>query len=157
MSNFDEERMCRLNGKKPTMRECWTAFYRLYRLSHGHGANQDMEATDCMRILWKNWSWFRLIETNVPSVSRVGWPVFLRRRFLKMDERRRLHGQYLEWLERDQSVSRQMCAEGTEMTPLEVARVRVKTLKMVREKAAEIGCDLPMDDEDLLRWLKKAQ
>src|SRR5580692_10649108 len=63
---WDIERMCRLNGKKPTARERWTAFYRLWRMAHGnHGAEADIYASDCFRILFVDWSGIRLIESHV--------------------------------------------------------------------------------------------
>jgi hypothetical protein len=47
--NFDLECLCRLNGKTPTMRDQWKAFYRLYRMAH----RDDMwfMCEDCFRIL----------------------------------------------------------------------------------------------------------
>jgi hypothetical protein len=150
---FDEARMCRVDGQKPTAREKWLAFHRLYRLSLGRGVHQDMAAIDCFRVLWANWSMLRLCEAEENSPSRTELPAFLRRRLLESDRRRRLHGRHWEFLERDQAVARQLCESGQETTPAEVAAVRCKMIRHVRQKAAELGVTVPADDGDLIAWI----
>ena len=149
------ERLCRLNGEKPTARDRWLAFYRLYRLSMGHGAFQDMAAVDAFRTLFRDWRFIRLLESEERSPSRAHVPRFLRRRLLDMDRRRRLHGDHPEWAERDKAVANHVHNEhGMEVTPDEVAAVRRKIITIARQKAAEQGIAVPADDEELLRLLK---
>ena len=154
-ADFDTERLCRLNGKQPTMRDRWTAFYRLYRISQGIGAWQDIAAGDCFRVLFNNWSWIRLVDDEVPTLSRVHWPTFLRRQIIKMERDRRLYGNHKEeWKKRDKWVANKCHNEGTEVTPDEVAVVRRKIIDLARAKGQEMGMRLPKDDDDLLRLLK---
>ena len=151
-SKFDTERLCRLNGKKPSARDRWIAFHRLWRLSHGHGATHDMDASDCFRVLFSSWQGIRLLDHHTPILSRVGWPVFLRKRFLDMDKRRRLGLD--NNLEHFQKVCRKLRNEkGMEVTPMEVAEVRHKLIKLVREKAFQDGISIPTDDDELFQWL----
>ena len=150
------DRQCRLNGQKPTLRDKWIAFHRLYRLAMRHGPYQDMAVVDCFRTLYANWSWLCLLESEEKSPSRAHVPKFLRRRLLEYERRHRLHGDHPEWAERDKVVARKVREEsGMEVTPDEVAVVRRKLITMAREKAAYLGIPLPSDDEQLLRLLKE--
>jgi hypothetical protein len=151
--SFDERRMCRVDGETPTHRELWTAFYRLYRISQGHGGHQNIAAVECFHVLMANSAMLRLAEAGEDTLSRVGWPTFIRRKLLETDRRRRLHGRHWEWLDTDKRVARQMCERGQETTPAEVAEVRCKVLRMIREKAAAEGISVPADDLGLMRWM----
>jgi hypothetical protein len=150
---FDELRMCRLDGAKPTARERWIAFSRLYRLTQGHGASQDMAAVECLHVLMPSGRWLRLVQAAEGSPSRTHAPKFLRRILLNSDRKRRLHGQCFEWLEADRHVARQLAERGTEMTPDEVGATRGGIFRMARAKAAQLGIALPADDEGLLAYL----
>ena len=150
------ERLCRLNGEKPSLRDRWYAFYRLYRLSQGHGACQDMAAVDALRTLYSNWAWIRLIETEERSPSRAHIPVFLRKSLLQNEREQRLYNGHYEWKERDKAVAHAVReAHGMEVTPDEVAVIRRKVIDIARARAAEQGINLPHDDEDVLKLLKK--
>jgi len=157
---FDIERMCRLNGKKPTVREWWTAWYRLWRISH-KTANLyiDGEATDCFRVLFPGTAFRHLVE-SLGDPLKARYPVFLRKRLLETARKERLYGKFwgewAEWQERDKRVAMVLRQQqGIEVTPIEVAEVRRKVLNMARAKAAEIGLDLPEDDADVLDMLKR--
>ena len=153
---FDIERMCRLNGKKPTVRERWTAFYRLWRLAHGHGACQDMDASDCFRVLFPTPMIHVLDHESEGTLSRVHCPMFLRRRILESERRRRLYGNHPEWSERDKRVAAKVREEdGMEVTPDEVANVRNKVIRLIRDRALTEGIALPHDDDELLLWMKQ--
>jgi hypothetical protein len=149
------ERQCHLDGQKPTLRDKWLAFHRLYRLARRGNPYQAMAAVDCLRTMQKDWSWIRLLEQEVGQLSRVHWPKFLRRRFLDTERRRRLHGNHPEWRERDKIVANMVREQhGMEVTPDEVAAVRRKLITVARQKAAEVGFAVPSDDEKLLKMLK---
>ena len=149
------ERLCRLGGQQPTARDRWLAFYRLYRLSMGRGAHEDMAALDAFRVLFRDWRWLRLVEAEEQSPSRVHAPPFLRRRLLAHERARRLYGNHPEWAERDKLVANVVRNEhGIEVTPDEVAEVRRKVITIARRKAAEQGIAVPADDEELLKLLK---
>lgn len=159
---FDIGRMCRLNGQSPTARERWYAFWRLYRVAcHNKDPRTEGDLRDCFRVLFLGnrtyAKWVRLTGECVPAVGdRKHLPLFLRKRFLEMDRRKRLYGEHYEWMERDKKVAAQMRREdGIEVTPDEVAEVRRKTINLVRRKAAEFGVKVPTDDADLLRWIGK--
>lgn len=50
MADFDLFRMLRINGEQPTMRDRWTAFYRLWRLAD-NSHKMWFGHVDCFRIL----------------------------------------------------------------------------------------------------------
>jgi hypothetical protein len=83
-------RMCRVDGQKPTSRDRWKAFYRLYRITMKHDdlryASRDRSGLDALRMLNNDWV-ARLNETDL--LSDGGMPVFLRKRFVEMAKRRR--------------------------------------------------------------------
>jgi hypothetical protein len=150
---FDVERMCRLNGKRPTARERWTAFYRLYRISQGHGVYQDMAAADCLRVLMPSGRCIALMNEGDRSPSRTHIPVFLRRKLVDADRRRRLYGKHPEWMGRDKVVAAKVREDGIEVTPEQVGEVRQKVLRLARQRAAECGIPVPGDDAKLLDLL----
>ena len=162
---FDTERMCRLNGKKPTARDRWTAFYRLWRLSHRKtdSCYLDAEATDCFRILFADWRPRYLIESLGDTLcSRHKYPTFLRKSLLETARKERLYGEFWgeweKWQERDKFVAMKVRQEqGIEVLPVEVAEVRRKFINMARAKAAEIGLEVPDDDAELLNFLRQRE
>lgn len=164
MAEFNVERMCRLNGKKPNARDKWVAFHRLWRLSHRKGDScwLDGNATDCFRVLWADWRPRMLLDDDRedPLITRRSMPLFLRKRFLELDRKRRLYGECMaewgRWQERDRRVAAKVRNEqGIEVTPAEVAETRRKVINLARRKAAERGLDLPEDDEELLDLLRE--
>jgi hypothetical protein len=155
--SFDERRMLRLDGQKPTRRELWTAFYRLYRIAMGRGAYQDMAAEECFHVLMSGGRMIALVGAAKSSVSRVTYPTVVRRQLLKSERKRRLHGRFWEWLDTDKRVARQLCERGLETTPIEVAEVRSKVIRMIREKAAAENIRVPADDRELIRRLAAAR
>lgn len=154
------ERLCYLNGAKPTPRERWKAFHRLFRLSQGHGPDQDMAAGECFRILYGSWRAILLLDDYGPGpdawpMNSTRYPIFLRKRLLENAKRKRLYGNHPEWKERDKVVARHVRDKhGMEVTPTEVAEVRRKVINLARAKAAELDFTLPKDDEEVLRLLK---
>ena len=158
MDDFDERRLCRLDGLRPTARERWRAFYRLWRIAHGHGVHRDIDAGTCFRVLFNDWRFIRLIDGSESDglVDRSRVPTFLRKRLLESHRKQRLYAGHYEWMERDKEVSRLVRdRDGIEVTPTEVAEVRRKLIQMARSKAAELDIRLPADDEGVLRLLKK--
>jgi hypothetical protein len=156
MREFDTERMCRLNGKQPTPRERWVAFYRLCRLAQGHGQWQDLAAADCFRVLCANWSWVRLIEAEEKSPSRVHYPAFLRRHLLRSDQRERRYGRHPEWQDRDRRVAAALRDRGLELTPGEVSDTMASVLRKCREHMIAAGNPLPADDAEALLVVREA-
>lgn len=154
MNEF-EQRMLRLYGKQPTWRDRWQCFYRLWRMVKRDNPYRENAAADCFRVFFFHTGWVQLVNAE-PLTSRKGIPIFLRRRMLERDRRRRLHGHHPEWAERDQAVARMVRDRyGMEMTPDEVAVIRRKIINIARENAPGLGITLPRDDEALLRLLKK--
>ena len=51
MADFDYRRMLRLDGQQPTMRDRWTAFYRLWRLADKSESKMWFGHVDCFRVL----------------------------------------------------------------------------------------------------------
>lgn len=155
---WDTERMCRLNGKKPTDREKWTAFYRLYRMTQrGRNAEACMEAADCLRILMADWSWLLLVQSSGTMLTGPMVPKFLRYKFLEIAKRKRLYGEGYKWLDRSKLVAMQMHEQGIEVTPEEVAETRLKVIRMIRDKANADNIRIPEDDEELLRWIAQGR
>jgi hypothetical protein len=160
MKDVPYERLCRVDGQKPTARERWTAFHRLWRIAHGRGVWHDMEAGMCFRVLFGGWRSIHLLDGHESDglVDRSHIPTFLRKTLLEGHRRQRLYAGHYEWRDRDKTVANKVRDEhGIEVTPLEVAEVRYKLLRAVRARAAEDDVKLPADDEDLLRWLAEGR
>lgn len=149
--DFDEIRMLRLNGQRPTARERWKAFHRLYRITRGLGV--DETAGDCFHVLLPSGRWVALVHAEECLSSRVGWPPFLRRRVLAADRRRRLFGPGYRWLDGCTATAAKLRSQGIEATPEQVAEVRLKILRIAREKAYAAGFVPPADDDELFRLL----
>lgn len=82
MQEVPTERLCRLNGKQPTMREKWTAFYRLYRTAKRDDPRGN--ADECWQMLMSNWGWIRLVNAGSDMHVDLGHvPDFLRRRLVE--------------------------------------------------------------------------
>ncbi len=153
--DFDMERFCRLNSKKPTARERWVAFHRLFRLASGHGAHHDIAAGECFRVLFGSWRAIQMLEDSpADPIPLHKVPKCLRSLIIKGRIRDRLYGDHPEWRERDQEVVAKLRDQGVEATPEEVNTVRRKVLRIAREKAIEHGIDLPADDNEVLRIIK---
>lgn len=153
---FDIRRMCRLDGRRPTAREHWTAFYRLWRIARKAGA-AGTESGECFRVLFPDWRFIQLLDsdTECQLVNAKRFPPFIRRDFAERRRRKRLYGNHPEWVARDKIVAQKVRdRHGMEVTPLEVAQTRRKIINMAREKAAEMGVKVPADDDELLRLLK---
>lgn len=153
--DFDR-RLCRLDGLKPTARDRWTAFYRLWRIAQGHGAHQDMAADLCFRVLLSDWRWIRLLDGRESDglVDRSRVPMFLRKKLLDIHRKQRLYAGHYEWQERDKKVAHLVREQhGLEVTPTEVAETRRKVIQLARAKAAEMDYAIPDDDEELLKLL----
>jgi len=164
MKQFDIERMCRVDGKQPTLREKWVDFFRIYRIAMKHGGENGGEngqaVGECFRVLYSDWRWIKTAESRDKSetVSMVTFPKFIRRRLLKLAEKKRLHGERLEWLEKDMAIANQMRQEnGIEMTPGEVAEARKEVFRKAREYGREKWIKLPADDEELLDFLRRCK
>ena len=152
-----ERRLCRLDGLKPTTRDKWRAFHRLWRLAHGRGGYQDIEAGECFRVLFGGWRSIRLMDGSDSDglVDRSHLPKFLRKSLLEGHRKRRLYAGHYEWVERDK-VTANRCRDehGIEVTPDEVAEVRRKVIRLARERAAAMDVPVPADDDDLLRLIR---
>lgn len=88
MSNFDIDRMLRLNGKEPTVRERWTAFYRLYRMAKKIDIFHEHDAADCLRVLGFGYEVAVANEEERPP--RGGMPKFLRKMLIESERRLRI-------------------------------------------------------------------
>jgi hypothetical protein len=163
MSKRDEDnaftrRLCRLDGQKPTARDRWKAFHRLWRIANGHGAYQDIQVGESFRVLFGGWRCVRLLDSEETDglVDRSKYPKFLRKQLLETARRQRLYAGHYEWMDRDKKVANAVReAHGMEVTPDEVAETRRKVIRLARETAARLDYRLPADDEDLLRLLKE--
>ena len=158
MVDRDWEMMLRLNGKKPSLRMLWAAFYRLYRMAGRRSSYAAIDRADCFYFLFEKREyrkWVRLVESGVPDLSRVDWPKSIRRRALKIAEKKQAFGERYEWLRQSQQVANKMREKGIETTPMEVAEVRKKLFKTIREQAALRQILLPESDQDLMLWCKK--
>lgn len=82
------ERLCRVNGKEPTARERWKAFYSLYRATMRTSFLSAHDLGDCLRII-ADPSWVALVN-QIDPMEGVKMPVFLRRRFVEMSRGARL-------------------------------------------------------------------
>lgn len=158
--HFDIERMLRFNGKRPTMRDHWRAFYRLYRLATKADGSYNLNggAVDCLRVMGYH-DWVCLCRAD-DDMACDDVPVFLRRRFLEASRRKRLYGKrlenYGEFRSVDQAASRRMAEQhGIEVTPDECGAVRAKVLRLARAKAAELDLRVPESDVELLQMLTR--
>ena len=90
----------KLNGKRPSARDRWKAFYRLWRMTQQNDGRSDATAADCFYILGGVDDFVHLVTNNeYKHPSRNHLPKFLRRMILDSDRHRRLYGYHPEWLE----------------------------------------------------------
>lgn len=157
---FDTERMCRLNGKKPTARERWRAFYSVYRAVKRCGMYQEHNLIDCLRVLGFG-ATISMLEERDRTKGRSHVPAFLRKMLLDGERRRRIYEnipweQFSEFVDLNKFVCRKLSNEsGIEMTPEQVAEHQWSICRKIRAHAAEHGVTgLPDSDLDLLRWVK---
>ena len=81
------ERLCRLNGKSPTVRDRWRALYSMYRACRGHPMFMfDLE--DTFRVFGCR-GFVKLMNEFDPLAS--GLPVDLRKRMVDMQIKARKH------------------------------------------------------------------
>lgn len=87
-SQEEMERHCRLDGKQPTMKEKWQAFYRLWRMSSKYKPH---EAEDCFKTLLGNWKWINVcvhpgeIENRILPVE-IRWSMVRRLKEKRRDD-----------------------------------------------------------------------
>lgn len=151
---FDLLRMMRLEGHKPTAREMWGAFYRLWRLSRKNDLWSDTSADDAWRVLGF-YEELNLCNQDLSTLSRVSYPTVIRRKLLGLDRRRNAHGQHFELLEESRRVAAMLREQGIEMTPDEVGISRKEIFAKIRRHFEEKGAALPLDDVALLRYLRR--
>lgn len=67
--------------KRPTARQRWAAFYRLWRIaSRGRSGQEQLMMESCLKVLMHNWKWVQLVTSGGDRLAkRNKAPVFLRR------------------------------------------------------------------------------
>lgn len=103
--DFDIERQCRIDGKQPTARERWTAFYRLWRLAC---RSDNIEASDCLRVLMSDWSLLWLVEASDRYESNWAMPLQVRWQMVRREREKRLEA---ERQRRDEKLLRMIFTE----------------------------------------------
>jgi hypothetical protein len=156
MDHFTK-RMLRLDGNKPTARDRWRAFYRIYRLVKRSEDSHNLMggAKNALIVLDRRFGrWIAIMESNDRTDSS-SWPTFLRKIMLESERRRRIYanGDYDKLIAMDkQCAVRLRNKEGIEMTPEEVGSHRARLCSIMRAKAAEMDLRVPDDDTDLIQW-----
>ena len=155
MSHFSLDRVL---SDDHTPRERWQAFWQLYRITKKSEKHPSSGVLDCLIVLGFR-DLLRVAEAS-PDLLTLRAPVVIRQQFLKTAKKRRLYGQHLEywdeWRPMDVAACRQLASEGIEMTPDEVAATRKSAYTKIRQKAAEHGVDMPLDDTEMLRLMCEA-
>lgn len=163
--DFDDARLCRINGQQPTARERWVAFWRLWRISQKNGKGTvGLDAHECFQVILgdsdKYCAFIYLAGcSNDPLQLRHCYPKSLRQKLLESAKFNRLYGgRKREWLERDKEVARTIVqTEGIEVTPEQVGEIRWKMLNGVRRRCWEAGLPCWEDDYDLFYSLVTAR
>ena len=97
---FDTMRMCRVNGCQPTMREKWTAFYRLWRSCGGRDPANT--ACDALRVLMPCGKWLRLANGNGDAYESLRFmPIPIRRMRVERMRKNRLAARLLDMIMRE--------------------------------------------------------
>lgn len=155
---FDLERMCRLDGKKSTVKEQWIAFYRVLRMcqkAYGDHMYAEHEIKDCFRVIFWNYAGLMVLsQEDQSTLPRSAMPKFLRRLLIENERRRRLGCWGKKALQR---TTRELREKGIEVTPDQVAEVRLKVTKLVRDRALADGVPLPKNDEALWELLRRVE
>ena len=86
-----ESRALRLNDQKPTARDRWIAFHRLWRMVKKQSEYHVCDAQIACYILCREevGRWIHLVEDSVDQ-GRKHWPLFIRRERLEIDRKQRL-------------------------------------------------------------------
>ena len=92
MTFAESNRYMRLDGERPTPRDRWLAFYRLWRIAHRHkkAADYSGDAEMCFKWLFGWTRWVKLLSggDDPLKVQRM-MPVFLRRERVERARRKR--------------------------------------------------------------------
>ncbi len=141
---------------KRSVRDQWYAFYSIYRACMKF-TNGDIYVEnglkDALCVLFARYAGLSVVLNQRDPEIRKDYPIFLRKRLHEMDVRKRLRYPKVEWLEK---ITDKLADQGILSTPSEVAETRAKIIKLMREKGAEKGIDLPADDEEMLGLLRKS-
>src|SRR5438552_1197138 len=98
----DIDQYCRIEGKRPSKRQQWTAFYRLYRLAlrgaqaGGVGVGSDNPTDnvgEVFRVLQPDWSALWLVEADAELPARSRLPKLIRQRMVERERAKRLSGE----------------------------------------------------------------
>ena len=138
---------------RATTRDKWNAFHRLYRLATKQTCYHEMGAVETLCILFP-YRWVSLMEKDANTFGRSGMPKFIRRQLLEGDRKKRLYDWNHRTKQECQNTARKLAERGVECTPDEVAEVRYKVLKMIRERAA---FPLPASDQQLMDNIRRAK
>lgn len=135
---------------KPTAREKWAAFHRLWRIANRAAKESYFIEHDMNECFWAlgYYRYEKLMRSREdgPPIPLHKVPSVLRRHVMKSRVNERMYGKHPDWKERDQQLIRAMRDKGIETTPEEVHSVRMKLLGIFRQSAIELGIDMPADD-----------
>jgi len=148
---IDEQRL--FSHARPTARERWLCFCRLYRLARKVDEQNNQasnSAVDALRMIGY-WNWCAALAERDPPGDRRHYPLFLRREFLRLAKRRRLYGpsleHYEELLPKDQAIARVFAEErGIELTIDEAADERNRLFRKIRQHMRDCGSPMPEGD-----------
>jgi hypothetical protein len=90
---FTIEEVCRLNGKRPSMRSYWIAFYRLWRITQRADTYPAFAAEECLQLMFHRniWSRWRLLVSSPGETIgiRKALPVCVRKQLIDSEKSRR--------------------------------------------------------------------
>jgi hypothetical protein len=150
MSKVQEEII--VGAKRATKRDKWNAFHRLFRLATKQSYYHEFGAVESFWILFP-YCWVALLENDTKTIGRSHMPKFIRRQLVERDRVERLYERDHKTRQQCQRAARLLAGQGIECTPDEVAEVRYKVLKMIRERSEG---PLPESNRQLWEEVRRA-
>jgi len=176
MSSNELDRYIGRNGQKPTQKDKWKAFWRLWRICKraSDKSNPFMSIAAETSFGWlldDEWDWVRLASSPSDRLSLPlnNVPIVIRKLWLKHDKKKRKreqeakiakrYGIILDY-QRDKLVASAVRENGIEITPDQVSKIRSQVCEKIRNKLIDIGWnenDIPISDEGIILLLRKTK
>lgn len=173
MTSNELDRLLMRNGRGPTQRDQWKAFWRLWRICKKANNESNPFALPAAEmafhwLLQDKWDWVTLASSpgdrlNTPLSSI---PTFIRKMWLQSDTRKRKFNFEVALAKRNGIVcneirSKQIAAQvrknGIEVTPNEVNKIREVVCDRIRGFLTKSGWkekDIPVSDEGIIMMMR---
>lgn len=176
MNKFNDEldRLIRRNGKQPTQKDKWKAFWRLWRICNRVSKNHSCfilpaAETAFHWLMEDNWQWVKLASAPNDKLTLPlnSIPIIIRKLWVQSDKRKRLLAKEINYAkkqglildqERNKIIAEVIRKNGLEVTSDEIDKIRSNACSKIRKCLITSGWnvkDIPVSDEGIILLLNK--